>query len=70
LIQGFGFKTKDSNTFKPNLNWNQTSINLNKLFEGFSNLELLKISLNIQIQTKALNGRLLNRFEKRFRNEI
>jgi hypothetical protein len=51
--QGIGFKTKDSNTFNQNLNWGQTKINLNKLFEDFSNLKLLKISLNIQIQTKA-----------------
>jgi hypothetical protein len=29
------------------LNWDQTKINLNKLFEDFSNLKLLKISLNI-----------------------
>jgi hypothetical protein len=28
-------------------------INLNKLFEYFSNLELLKITLNIQIQAKV-----------------
>jgi hypothetical protein len=42
-----------SNNFKLNLNWSQTKINLNKLFEGFTNLELFKISLNIQIQTKA-----------------
>jgi hypothetical protein len=34
-------------------------INLNKLFKYFSNLELWKISLNIQIQTKALNRRLM-----------
>jgi PHP family Zn ribbon phosphoesterase len=33
-------------------------------------MELLKIGLNIQIQTKALNGGLLNRFRKRFKNEI
>jgi hypothetical protein len=49
-------KVKDSNTLKPNLKWSQTRINLNKLFEDFSNLELLKIDLNIEIQTKALNG--------------
>jgi hypothetical protein len=48
-------KFEDSNTSKPNLNWSQTKVNLNKLFEYFSNLELFKISLNIQIQTKALN---------------
>jgi hypothetical protein len=48
-------KLKYANTFKPNLNWGQTKINLNTLFEVFSNLKLLKISLNIQIQTKALN---------------
>jgi hypothetical protein len=52
-------KFKDSNIFKPNLNLDQTKINLNKLFKDFSNLELLKISLNMQIETKAINGRLL-----------
>jgi hypothetical protein len=31
------------------LNWNQSKINLNKLFEYFANLELLEIDLNIQI---------------------
>jgi hypothetical protein len=46
-------KIKDSNAFKPNLNWSKLGINLNKLFGGFSNLKLLKISLNIQIQTNA-----------------
>jgi hypothetical protein len=58
--QGFGFKTKDSNTFKSKFELRQTKINLNKLFEDFSNLKLFKISLNIQIQTKALNGGHLN----------
>jgi hypothetical protein len=57
--QGFGFKIQRFNTLKPNLNWSQTKIILNKSFEYFSNLELLKISLNIQIQTKALNGGFL-----------
>jgi hypothetical protein len=33
-------------------------------------MELFKIGLNIQIQTKALNGGLLNWFGKRFKNEI
>jgi hypothetical protein len=33
-------------------------------------MELLKIGLNIQIQTKALNGGHLNCFRKRFKNEI
>jgi hypothetical protein len=53
FIQDLGLKTKDSNTFKLNLYWGQTKINLNKLFKDFSNLELFKISLNIQIQTKT-----------------
>jgi hypothetical protein len=48
------------NTFKLNLNWGQIGINSSKLFDGFSNIELLEIDLNIQIQTKALIGRLLN----------
>jgi hypothetical protein len=52
-------KVKDSNIFKLDLNWIQTRINLNKLFEDFSNLELWKIDLNIQIETKALNEGLL-----------
>jgi hypothetical protein len=33
-------------------------------------MELLKNSLNIQIQTKALNGELLRQSGKRFQNEI
>jgi hypothetical protein len=41
-----------------------TKINLNKLLEGFSNLRLLKIDSNIQIQAKALNGGLLKSFRK------
>jgi hypothetical protein len=52
-------KFKDSNTFKPNLDWGQTKINLNKLLEDFLNMELLKNHLNIQIQAKALNQWLL-----------
>jgi hypothetical protein len=52
FLKAFGFKIKDSNTFKLNLNGG-------KLFEDFSNLKLSKISLNIQIQTKALNEGLL-----------
>jgi hypothetical protein len=47
--QGFGFKAKDSNTFKSKF---EPRPNKNK-FEYFSNLELLKISLNIQIPMKA-----------------
>jgi hypothetical protein len=36
--------------FKPKLNWGQTRINSNKLFEYFSNLQLLKkLALNVQI---------------------
>jgi hypothetical protein len=45
--------SKDSNIFKPNLNGSQTKLNLNKLFKDFSNLDFLKICLNIQIQTEA-----------------
>jgi hypothetical protein len=41
-----GSKIKDSNTFKLDLNCGYTKINLNKLFEDFSNLELLEIDLN------------------------
>jgi hypothetical protein len=51
--QGLGFKTKDSNTFKSKFELRPNYINLNKIFEDFSNLKLLKISLNIQIQTNA-----------------
>jgi hypothetical protein len=43
----------DPNIFKLNLNRIQTRINLNNFFENFTNLDLFKISLNIQIQTKA-----------------
>jgi hypothetical protein len=56
---GLEFKSKVLNIFKLDLNWIQTKINLNKFFEGFSNRGLSKISLNIQIQNKALNRRLL-----------
>jgi hypothetical protein len=66
LNKDLSSKVKDLNIFNLDSNWIETRINLNKLFEGFSNLELFKISLNIQIQTKALNRRLLKRFEKRF----
>jgi hypothetical protein len=52
-------KQKFSNNFKLNLNWSQIRIDLIKLFEYFSNLKLFKISLNIQIETNALNGGLL-----------
>jgi hypothetical protein len=45
--------SKPGMTLKLNLNWIQTRINLNKLFEDFSNLEHFKISLNMQIQTTA-----------------
>jgi hypothetical protein len=41
-----GSKIKDSNTFKLDLNYGYTKINLNKLFEDFSNLNLLEIDLN------------------------
>jgi hypothetical protein len=41
-----GLKIKDSNTFKLDLNWGYTKINLNKLFEDFLDLELLEINLN------------------------
>jgi hypothetical protein len=47
------------------LNWGQTKINLKKLFKDFSNLELFKISLNIQIQTKTLNKGFLKWFRKK-----
>jgi hypothetical protein len=70
LNQILGSKSKDSNIFKLDLNWSQTKINLNKIFKDFSNLELLKIDLNIQIQTKALNGGLLNWFRKGSQNKI
>jgi hypothetical protein len=39
--------------FQTKFELGQTRINLNKLFKDISNLELFKISLNIQIQTKA-----------------
>jgi hypothetical protein len=48
-----------SNNFKQNMSWSQTKINLNKLFEDFSNMKLWKIDSNIQIQTKALIRGLL-----------
>jgi hypothetical protein len=45
-------------------------IDSNKYFGGFSNLGLSKISLNIQIQTKAVNEGLIKWFGKRFQNKI
>jgi hypothetical protein len=48
--QGLEFKNQGIFIFS---DWIQSGINSNKHFEGFSNLELFKISLNIQIQTKA-----------------
>jgi hypothetical protein len=42
-------------------------INWNKFFGYFSNLELLKIILNFQIQTKTLNEGLLKWFKKDFK---
>jgi hypothetical protein len=42
-------KWKVSNISNCILNWGQTRISKSKLFEDFSNLELLKIDLNTQI---------------------
>jgi hypothetical protein len=42
-------KSKVSNISNWILNWGQTRISKSKLFEDFSNLELLKIDLNIQV---------------------
>jgi hypothetical protein len=58
--QGFGFKIKGFKYFQTEFELGKIGINSNKLFEGFSIMELLEIDLNIQIQSKALNGRLLN----------
>jgi hypothetical protein len=48
-IKVLNLKSMVLNIFKLNLNWNQTRKNWNKLFEYFSNMELLEIDLNIQI---------------------
>jgi hypothetical protein len=58
FLKAFGFKIQRFKYFQTEFELGETWINLNKLFEDFSNLELSKISLNIQIQTKALNGGL------------
>jgi hypothetical protein len=42
-------KSKVSNISNWILNWGQTRISKSKVFEDFSNLELLKIDLNTQI---------------------
>jgi hypothetical protein len=56
-----GFKNQRiQNIFKLKFELGYTKINLNKLFGDFSNLELLEIDLNNQIEIKTLNGRLLN----------
>jgi hypothetical protein len=47
LIKNLSSNKIDLNIFKLNLNGVQTRINSNKLFEDFSNLEVLKIDLNI-----------------------
>jgi hypothetical protein len=70
FLRVLSLKSKVLNTFKLNLNWGKIRINSNKLFEGFLIMEVLEIDLNIQIQSKALNERLLNRIGKRFQNEI
>jgi hypothetical protein len=44
----FSLKWKVSNISNSILNWGQTRISKSKLFEVFSNLELLKFDLNIQ----------------------
>jgi hypothetical protein len=54
LNQGFEFNDSKIQILSGwNLNWGQSKINLTKLFEDFSNLELFKIGLNIQFQTKT-----------------
>jgi len=45
ICKDLSLKIKVSNTFKPNLNGGHTKVNLNKLFEDFPNLELLKIKV-------------------------
>jgi hypothetical protein len=70
FIKDLDLKPKIQIVLNQNLNWGQTKINLNTLYKDFSNLKLFKISLNIQIQTKALNRGLLNWLRKRFRQEI
>jgi hypothetical protein len=47
-------KSKVSNISNWILNWGQTRISKSKLFEDFSNLELLKIDLNTQIFKSSL----------------
>jgi hypothetical protein len=47
-------------TFKQNLDWNQTKINLNKLFEYFAILELLEIDFEYSDSNHGLNRRFLN----------
>jgi hypothetical protein len=49
FFKAFGFKSKNSNKFKLNLNWSQTRIISNKLFEEFSNLETWNLILNNQL---------------------
>jgi hypothetical protein len=66
----------DSNTFKLDLNWSYTKINLNKLFEDFSNLEPLEIDLNNsnlnqylkQKTFKMINQNKVWKFEIKFKS--
>jgi hypothetical protein len=51
--QGVGFKNQEFKYFLTGFELGQSKINLYKLFEDSSNLGPFKISLNIQIQTKA-----------------
>jgi hypothetical protein len=58
-------KVKDLIIFKLNLSQIQNRINSNKLFESLSSLELFKITLSIQIQTRAINKGLLKMSPKK-----
>jgi hypothetical protein len=71
-----GSKIKDSNTFKLDLKWGYTRINLNKHFEAFSNLDLLEIDLNNsnlneyfkQKTFKMINQNKVWKFEMKFKS--
>jgi hypothetical protein len=71
-----GSKIKDSNTFKLDLNWGYTKINLSKLFEHLSNMALLEIDLNNlnlnqyfkQKTFKMINQNKVWKFETKFKS--
>jgi hypothetical protein len=68
--QGFEFEIQRFKDFQAKFELGSSWNKLNKISGYFSNLDFFKISLNIQIQMKVVNERLLKWFRRRFQNEI